>query len=93
VTLRPKKYVVKNYDQLRPAGKRMLFMDEGHCTPAPWSINYDELRTVKFGRAAANLENPNDAAYWQELHDNPVNEDLRKLVYAVWGSTGPGFKK
>ena len=119
-----KKYVVKNYDQLRPASQRMLFIDEGYCTPAPWSINYDEPRTwdpipirhgdgttlsfadghaehwkwedprtVKFGRASANLTNPNDAAYWQELHDNPVNEDLRKLVYAAWGSTGPGFKQ
>jgi hypothetical protein len=45
-----------------------------------------DQRTVDFGRAAAALENPDVASHWREVQ--PDNEDIEKLVRAVWGDVG-----
>jgi prepilin-type N-terminal cleavage/methylation domain-containing protein len=103
--------------QLKRPGERMLFLDEGFCTPATWSIYYSQQkwwdpvpirhgngttlvfgdshsefwkwgdqRTVDFGKEAAALTNPNDAASWGRVEAG--NEDIAKIVKAVWGKVG-----
>ena len=109
--------MVRNLLDLKRPAERMLFIDEGFCTPTTWSIFYaqpqwwDPLpirhgvgttgsfgdghseywkwrdqRTIDFGRAAADLENPDEASYWREVQHG--NEDIEKLVRAIWGSVG-----
>lgn len=103
--------------QLKRPSERMLFLDEGFCTPATWSIYYSQQkwwdpvpirhgngttlafgdshsefwkwrdqRTVNFGKEAAALANPNDAANWGRVE--PENEDITNIVRAVWGKVG-----
>jgi len=106
----------KRTDLARPA-ERMLFLDEGFCTPTTWSIFYTQSqwwdpvpirhgvgttivfgdghgeywkwrdqRTIEFGKKAANILNPPVSSRWREVQ--PDNEDIEKLVRAVWGDVG-----
>ncbi len=108
---------IRKRSQLKRPGERMLFLDEGFCTPATWSIYYSQQkwwdpvpirhgngttlvfgdshsefwkwrdqRTVDFGKEAAALANPNDAASWGRVE--PGNEDIANIVKAVWGQVG-----
>jgi len=108
---------IRKRTQLKRPGERMLFLDEGFCTPTTWSIFYAQpqwwdpvpirhgagttlsfgdghaeywkwrdQRTIEFGLAANALENPDEASYWREVQ--PGNEDIEKLVRAVWGGIG-----
>lgn len=63
------------------SGTTLAFID-GHTDYWKWK---DE-RTRNFSQEAAQLENPNDATYWRRVE--PGNEDIRRLVTAVWGRTG-----
>lgn len=62
-------------------GTTLGFMD-GHAEYWQWT----DSRTIDFAQRAASLEDPEEATYWRER--SPGNEDLRKLVYGVWGSVG-----
>jgi prepilin-type N-terminal cleavage/methylation domain-containing protein/prepilin-type processing-associated H-X9-DG protein len=108
---------IRKRTQLKRPGERMLFLDEGACTPATWSIYYSQpkwwdpvpirhgngvtvafgdshseywkwrdSRTVDFGKKAAALANPNDAASWGYVQKD--NEDIATIVKAVWGKIG-----
>ncbi len=103
--------------KLKQAARRMLFLDEGACTPSTWSIYYSQpkwwdpvpirhgngtvvgyadshaeywkwrdQRTINFGKEAAALANPNDAASWGRVEED--NADLAGLIRAVWGNVG-----
>jgi prepilin-type N-terminal cleavage/methylation domain-containing protein/prepilin-type processing-associated H-X9-DG protein len=63
------------------AGTTLAFID-GHAEYWKW---VDE-RTRAFAKEAAALNNPNDATYWRKLE--PGNEDITRLVTAVWGHVG-----
>jgi prepilin-type N-terminal cleavage/methylation domain-containing protein/prepilin-type processing-associated H-X9-DG protein len=63
------------------SGTTLAFVD-GHTDYWKWK---DE-RTRTFAREAAQLDNPNDATYWRRTQ--PGNEDIQKLVTAVWGCPG-----
>ena len=62
-------------------GTNLAFVD-GHAEYWKW---LDE-RTVNFAHEAMALRNPNDATYWRRLEIG--NEDITKLVRAVWGKVG-----
>jgi prepilin-type processing-associated H-X9-DG protein len=62
-------------------GTDLGFVD-GHVEYWKWG---DE-RTRKFALDALEEENPDDATFWRR-HE-PGNEDIRKLVTAVWGKVG-----
>lgn len=62
-------------------GTTLAFVD-GHTEYWKWA---DE-RTIQFAREAAQLENPNDATFWRRAE--PGNEDIFRLVTAVWGKVG-----
>ena len=62
-------------------GTNLAFVD-GHVEYWKWA---DE-RTREFAREAMALENPQKATYWRETMDG--NEDIRKLVTAVYGNIG-----
>jgi prepilin-type N-terminal cleavage/methylation domain-containing protein len=109
--------LINSRARLKRAGQRILFLDEGFCTPSTWSIYYSQPkwwdpvpirhgngtvlgfadshseywkwrddRTIKFGKEAADLPNPNDAAAWQRVETD--NVDLANLIKGVWGSVG-----
>lgn len=63
------------------SGTTFAFAD-GHTESWKW---VDE-RTRRFAKEASDLENPNEATYWRRIE--PGNEDIRKLVTAVWGQVG-----
>ena len=62
-------------------GTNLAFLD-GHSEYWKWT---DE-RTRRFAEDAMELENPNDAGLW--WRPEPGNEDIRRLVTAVWGKVG-----
>jgi prepilin-type processing-associated H-X9-DG protein len=109
--------LIRNLSDLKRPAERMVFIDEGFCTPTTWSIFYKQpqwwdpvpvrhgngttvsfgdghseywkwrdQRTIDFGQAAAALENPDEASYWREVQQG--NEDIEKLVRAIWGGVG-----
>lgn len=59
----------------------LAFVD-GHVDYWKWQ---DE-RTREFAQKAMELDNPNEATYWREVMND--NEDIRKLVTAVYGKIG-----
>jgi len=63
------------------SGTNLSFID-GHTEYWKW----EDERTRQFARDAAALENPNDATFWRRVEEG--NEDIRKLVTAIWGSVG-----
>jgi prepilin-type processing-associated H-X9-DG protein len=63
------------------SGTTLAFAD-GHTEYWKW----DDDRTRQFAREAEQLVNPNDATYWRRVE--PGNEDIRRLVTAVWGHVG-----
>jgi prepilin-type N-terminal cleavage/methylation domain-containing protein/prepilin-type processing-associated H-X9-DG protein len=63
------------------SGTTLAFLD-GHTEYWKW----EDERTRQFSREAMALGNPNDATYWRRVE--PGNEDIRKLVTAVWGKIG-----
>lgn len=63
------------------SGTTLAFVD-GHAEYWKW---VDE-RTHAFSHEAEQLENPNDATFWRRVE--PGNEDIRRLVTAVWGHPG-----
>lgn len=65
------------------SGTNLSFID-GHTEYWKWQ---DE-RTRQFAREAAALENPNDATFWRRVEEG--NEDIRRLVAAIWGRIGWG---
>jgi prepilin-type processing-associated H-X9-DG protein len=62
-------------------GTDLGFVD-GHAEYWKWG---DE-RTRKFAIEAMELEDPDVATMW--TNPQPGNEDIRKLVTAVWGGVG-----
>ncbi len=109
--------LVRKVSDLKRPAERMVFLDEGFCTPTTWSIFYNQERwwdpvpvrhgagtalsfgdghseywkwrderTVNFGVKANALENPDEASYWREIQ--LANEDIEKIVKAVWGKVG-----
>jgi prepilin-type processing-associated H-X9-DG protein len=62
-------------------GTNFAFLD-GHSEYWKWT----DPRTREFARAANELDNPNDATGWMQTHED--NEDIRRLVTAVWGTVG-----
>lgn len=63
------------------SGTTLAFVD-GHAEFWKW----EDERTRAFSREATALENPNDATFWRRIE--PGNEDIRRLVTAVWGHPG-----
>ncbi len=63
------------------SGTTLAFVD-GHTEYWKW----EDERTRVFSREAEQLENPNDATFWRRIE--PENEDIRRLVTAVWGHPG-----
>lgn len=63
------------------SGTNLSFVD---CHSEYWK--WEDERTRKFAEEAMELDNPNDATYWRRLEVG--NEDIRKLVTAVWGDVG-----
>lgn len=63
------------------SGTTLAFVD-AHAEYWKWK---DE-RTRAFSREAESLANPNDATYWRRIE--PGNEDILRLVIAVWGHPG-----
>ncbi len=62
-------------------GTTLAFID-GHAEYWKWQ----DRRTVEFAKEASELENPNDASYWRKVETG--NEDITRLVRAVWGDIG-----
>ncbi len=108
---------IRKRTQITRPAERMLFLDEGFCTPSTWSIFYNQerwwdpvpvrhgvgttlvfgdghgeywkwrdQRTIDFGVEAGAMENPDYASYSRKIQLD--NEDIRKLVTAVWGKVG-----
>lgn len=63
------------------SGTTLAFAD-GHTEYWKW----EDERTRTFSREAMAMANPNDATYWRRVE--PGNEDIRRLVTAVWGKVG-----
>lgn len=63
------------------SGTTLAFAD-GHTEYWKWVDD----RTRQFSKDAARLDNPNDATYWRRIE--PGNEDITRLVTAVWGHVG-----
>jgi hypothetical protein len=47
---------------------------------------WQDRRTIEFGQDAYALENPDEASYWHRLEED--NEDIERLVRAIWGNVG-----
>ena len=67
---------------VRHAVGTTLSFGDGHAEYWKW----EDSRTVEFARAAYALENPQQASLWRQRQRN--NEDIYKLVRAVWGRVG-----
>jgi prepilin-type N-terminal cleavage/methylation domain-containing protein/prepilin-type processing-associated H-X9-DG protein len=63
------------------SGTTLSFVD-GHTEYWKW----EDDRTRQFAHEAAALLNPNDATFWRRVEEG--NEDIRKLVTAIWGRVG-----
>ena len=47
---------------------------------------WKDPRTIDFGKRAYDLEIIDDASYWREVQEG--NEDIERLVRAIWGNIG-----
>lgn len=63
------------------SGTTLAFID-GHTKYWKW----EDERTRKFAQDVEDLINPNDASFWRRVE--PGNEDIERLVTAVWGRIG-----
>ena len=47
---------------------------------------WKDPRTIEWGKHCYSLENPDDASYERPIHED--NEDIERLVRAIWGNVG-----
>ena len=83
--------IIKNRSQIRGAGRRALFIDEGRLSPASWTIWYDQERwwdqiTARHGDGTNFSFVDGHCEYWK--WKDPRTLEIAKMNYDYWQNTG-----